>query len=209
MIALSGTEVVGYIGSLVVVVSLTMTSVVRLRALSLVGSFTFIAYGLLIDSVPIVITNAAIAVINVWFLAREFSPRSSRGRDLGASQIRADSPFLLDFVEFHIDDICSFQPDFVLPAGPDVVAFVMTRDGLPAGLLVGRRDGDRLMIDLDYVLAAYRDSRIGRCLFGPGASIFRDAGIGVLCADAPNEAHAKYLERMGFEKTDDHYALAI
>ena len=209
MIAVSGTEIVGYIGSLIVVVSLTMTSVVRLRALSLLGSFTFIAYGLLIDSVPIVITNAAIALINVWFLAREFSPRSSRGRDLGVSQIRADSPFLVDFVEFHIDDIRGFQPDFVMPAGPDVVAFMMTRDGLPAGLLVGRRDGNRLMIDLDYVLAAYRDSRIGRWLFGDGAAVFRDDGVEVLSADGPNEAHAKYLERMGFEKTDGHYELSI
>lgn len=202
MIAVDNTELVGYAASALVVLSLTMTSVVRLRVISLAGSLTFVAYGILIESVPIMITNASIAVINVWFLAREFRPESRRGRDLGVSWIRADSPFLLDFVEFHRDDIHRFQPDFSMPAGDDVVALMLTRDGLPAGLLVGRRDANRLRIDLDYVLAAYRDSRLGRWVFGPGASVFRDAGIERLTAAAPNDTHARYLERVGFTRDD-------
>ena len=203
------TELIGFVGSGLVVLSLTMTSVVRLRTISLIGSATFIVYGALIGSVPILITNAAIAVINIWFLARELSPTSSRGRDLGASRIRPDSPFLLDFVEFHLDDIHRFQPDFELPAGGDVVALVLTREGLPAGLVLGRRDGDRLRIDLDYVLGRYRDSRLGTWLFGPGASVFRDAGITRLTADAPNETHAKYLERVGFVRAGGDMTLAL
>ena len=68
---LSPTEIIGYVASLLVVVSLAMTSVVRLRTISLVGSVAFVVYGVLISSVPILITNAAIAVLNVWFLRAE------------------------------------------------------------------------------------------------------------------------------------------
>jgi hypothetical protein len=66
-----GAEVVGYVASALVVLSLAMTSVVRLRMISLVGSVAFVVYGVLIESVPIVLTNVAIAALNLWFLRNE------------------------------------------------------------------------------------------------------------------------------------------
>jgi hypothetical protein len=209
---LSGVELVGYLASALVVLSLTMTSVVRLRMVSLAGSITFFVYGVLIESVPIMITNGSIAVINVWFLRREFASGGPRGRDLGVSHIRADSPFLADFIAFHLIDIHRFQPDFRLPTGDDVVTLLLNRDGLPAGLLIGRRDGPTLTIDLDYVLGAYRDSRLGRWLYGPGAQVFRADGIDRLRSAGTTDTHRKYLERVGFRasSTDpDLYELAL
>jgi hypothetical protein len=201
---LSGAELVGYLASALVVLSLTMTSVVRLRMVSLAGSITFFLYGVLIESVPIMITNGSIAVINVWFLRREFASGGPRGRDLGVSHIRPDSPFLADFVAFHLADIHRFQPDFHLPTGDDVVTLLLNRDGLPAGLLIGRRQGSTLTIDLDYVLGPYRDSRIGRWLYGPGSSVFRADGIDELRSAGTTDTHRKYLERVGFrESTTD------
>ncbi len=209
---LSGVELVGYLASALVVLSLTMTSVVRLRMVSLAGSITFFVYGTLIDSVPIMITNGSIAVINVWFLRKEFASGGPHGRDLGVSQIRSDSPFLADFVEFHLVDIHRFQPDFHLPTGDDVVALLLNRDGLPAGLLIGRRHGSTLTIDLDYVLGRYRDSRLGRWLYGPGADVFRTDGIDQLRSAGTTDTHRKYLERVGFDRSPDDpdlYTLAL
>jgi hypothetical protein len=195
---LSGVEAVGYVASALVVLALTMTSVVRLRAVSLCGSIAFFFYGVLIDSVPIMITNGSIAVINVWFLRKEFASGRPNGRDLGVSHIRADSPFLADFVAFHLIDIHGFQPDFHLPTGDDVVTLLLNRDGLPAGLLIGRRIGNVLTIDLDYVLGPYRDSRLGQWLYGPGAEVFRADGIVELRSAGTTDTHRKYLERVGF-----------
>jgi hypothetical protein len=200
---LSTEALVGYAASALVVLSLTMTSVVRLRIISLLGSITFVIYGALIESAPIIVTNASIVGINLWFLRKEFAPGSPRGVDLGASRIRPDSPFLRDFVAFHLADIHRFQPDFSLPTGDDVESWLLLRDGLPAGLLIGRRDGSTLTIDLDYVLGPFRDSRLGRWLFGRGADVFRRDGIDVLRSRGSTDVHRKYLERMGFHPTGD------
>jgi len=200
---MSFTALVGYAASALVVLSLAMTSVVRLRMVSLAGSITFFVYGSLIDSAPIMITNGAIAGINVWFLNKEFRPSGPHGRDLGVSHIRPDSPFLADFIAFHLIDIHRFQPDFHLPKGDDVVTLLLNRDGLPAGMLIGRRDGSTLTIDLDYVLGAYRDSRLGRWLYGPGAQVFRADGIELLRSAGTTDTHRKYLERMGFRPSPD------
>jgi hypothetical protein len=200
---LSPEALVGYLASALVVISLTMTSVVRLRFISLLGSITFAIYGVLIESAPIVITNTAIIGINAWFLRKEFASGTSGGVDLGASPIRPDSPFLQDFVAFHLADIHRFQPDFELPTGDDVTAWLLNRDGLPAGLLIGRRSGPTLTIDLDYVLGPWRDSRLGDWLFGRGADVFRRDGITTVRSHGSTEAHRKYLERMGFHPAPD------
>ena len=189
-----GQELVGYLASALVVASLAMTSVVRLRAISLAGSTIFVVYGVLIESVPIVVTNASIAVLNVWFLSRELGGR----RDLGAILVPPDSPFLLDFLTHHASDIAHFQPEYDVSA-PFDVAFVLTRDGLPAGVVLGDRDGERLDIHLDYVLKAYRDSRLGAWLYGRGADVFRSAGITEVTSAGGSRTHPGYLARVGFE----------
>jgi len=201
---LSGAEIVGYAASALVVLSLTMRSVVRLRAISLVGSIAFVVYGLLIESVPIILTNASIACINIWFLRAELGLR----RDLGAVLIASDAPFLVDFVDFHLADIHRFQPTFEMPTG-DVVCILLTRDGLPAGALIGTRDADELDVVLDYVLRPYRDSRLGTWLFGPGASVFRSAGIRRLTSHPGDDVHRSYLDRMGFRPNGDEYELDL
>jgi len=190
-------ELVGYLGSVLVVVSLSMTSVVRLRMISLAGSAAFLVYGFLIGSVPIVATNLAIVCLNTWFLWRELGG----GRDLGAVIVPTDSPFLLDFLAHHTNDIKSFQPEYDPSVKPGF-AMVLTRDGLPAGVLLGERDGATLDVTLDYVLRAYHDSRLGRWVYGPGARVFRPAGITQLTAAAALESHSTYLLRVGFVYDD-------
>jgi hypothetical protein len=187
-------ELIGYLASALVVTSLAMTSVVRLRMISLAGSTTFTTYGFLIGSVPIIITNASIACLNVWFLSRELGGR----RDLGAVIVPADSPFLADFLSNHARDIQIFQPEHDPTHVPDV-AIVLTRDGLPAGVVLGDLHDDCLDITLDYVLRAYRDSRLGDWLFGDGAGVLRDAGIERVTTPGGNETHRNYLARVGFD----------
>lgn len=197
-------ELVGYLASALVVVSLAMTSVVRLRIVSFAGSVVFVVYGALLPSVPIIITNAAVAALNVWFLRKEFAPN----RDLGAVPIAADAPFLLDFLRSHTSDIRVFHPDFDAPQVGDF-ALVLTRDGLPAGALVGTPDDGTLRLDLDYVMHAYRDSRIGHWLYSGGTKVFTDAGFDRITARPSSDAARTYLLNVGFESTQGELCLAL
>lgn len=200
----SPVELVGYLASALVVASLAMTSVVRLRIVSLVGSLVFVVYGALLPSLPIVITNAAVAGLNIWFLRKEFAPN----RDLGAVPIEPDAPFLLDFLHSHAADIAGIHPDFEAPAPGDFV-LVLIRDGLPAGALVGTPEGSTLRLRLDYVMLAYRDSRIGQWLYGRGARVFTSAGFTRIVARVDSEQSRPYLERVGFVRNGDELTLTL
>ncbi|WP_295893968.1 YgjV family protein [uncultured Vibrio sp.] len=65
---MSTVEILGYAASIMVAISLTMKDIVRLRVLNFVGCGLFTAYGLMIDSWPVVLTNGFIACVNVYFL---------------------------------------------------------------------------------------------------------------------------------------------
>jgi len=190
-------ELVGYLWALLVVTSLAMTSVVRLRLISLAGSLAYVVYGLLLPAVPIVLANGVIAALNIWYLSREFL---SSGRRLGAVPIAVDQPFLQDFLDSHDADLRRFQPSFTLE-GKDA-AWLLTREGLPAGVLIGRRAGSDLLVDLDYVTARYRDSQLGRWLYGPGSKVLRAGGVQRVVSEPGTPEHRRYLVAMGFTESD-------
>ena len=65
------TEWIGYMASLGVLVSFLMSNMKTLRIISIIGCALFVTYGLLIDSVPIIITNGTIILINLYYLLKK------------------------------------------------------------------------------------------------------------------------------------------
>ena len=67
----SVTEIIGYLASLTILLSFLMTDVKRLRMINIVGCSFFIGYGVLLDySIPIIVTNVAIVIINGVYLIK-------------------------------------------------------------------------------------------------------------------------------------------
>jgi len=70
-------EIVGYLASIVVLYSFTMKDVKKLRMVNMVGCLLFVVYGFMMPTtrvgMPIIITNAAIMGINMYysFIAKE------------------------------------------------------------------------------------------------------------------------------------------
>lgn len=65
----SFTEIIGYLASLTVLCSFLMSKMVQLRIVNIVGCSLFIVYGMLLSySIPIIVTNVAIVIINIYYL---------------------------------------------------------------------------------------------------------------------------------------------
>ena len=62
------TEWVGYLAMTVLLVSFMMKNVIKLRIINSVGCLFFVIYGLMLSQYPIVITNLAIILINLYYL---------------------------------------------------------------------------------------------------------------------------------------------
>ena len=69
-------EIMGYIASIMVAISLTMKNIVKLRILNFVGCSFFVIYGLMIGATPVVLTNAFIACVNVYFIVKLYQDKT-------------------------------------------------------------------------------------------------------------------------------------
>lgn len=64
-------EVFGYIGSFLVVISMMMRSITRLRILNMCGSVISTTYSIIVGAWPIVAMNTAIFSINLYHIIAE------------------------------------------------------------------------------------------------------------------------------------------
>ncbi|TYB74510.1 uroporphyrinogen decarboxylase [Bizionia gelidisalsuginis] len=71
LFGITGTEYVGYLASIMVLVSFILKDVVKLRRVNMVGCFLFVVYGFLIPSLrvglPVIIANGAIFLVNLYY----------------------------------------------------------------------------------------------------------------------------------------------
>lgn len=73
MFDISMTEGVGYLASLVLMISFLMKNINTLRIINSTGCLLFVIYGfLLATSWPIIISNAFILGVNIFYLTKHF-----------------------------------------------------------------------------------------------------------------------------------------
>ncbi|MBH0028151.1 MULTISPECIES: uroporphyrinogen decarboxylase [unclassified Pseudoalteromonas] len=63
-------EYLGYIASALLVASLTMTDVVKLRWYNMFGCMVFTAYGVAIDATPVIFTNGLLSLVNLYHIIK-------------------------------------------------------------------------------------------------------------------------------------------
>jgi len=190
-------ELIGYVASTLVVISITQKSILRLRLIGLMGSATFLTYGILIGAFPIVAVNLAAATIHLWFLRKLIFHKDEVFSILHVS---AESRYLGNFLDFYADDITSrFHPGFVYEPRPDQITAFVLRDVVPAGLFIGRRHDDgSVEVIVDYAIPQYRDFKMAPFLYSDESGLFTDRRCTSLWSDVGSEVQADYLTRVGF-----------
>ena len=197
-------QLIGYLGSALVIASLAQKSILRLRLIGLGGSAVFFVYSILIEAYPVAVVNVIAAGLHLYYLVKI----TQRPQDVFSTlRVYPESRYLDRFLEFHAADIARFQPEFHYEPQEGQFAVFILRDMVPAGLLVCAGDeSDEVEVRLDYAIPQYRDFKLGRFVFSDASGVF-DSGVPIW-ARATTPEHAQYLRRMGFEKTaDERYSL--
>jgi hypothetical protein len=61
-------EIWGYISMIVVLISVLMKDIKKLRMINTISCIMFVIYGIALGAYPIVIMNSLVIVINIWRL---------------------------------------------------------------------------------------------------------------------------------------------
>lgn len=198
-------ELIGYSGSILVAISLMMKSLVRLRAINMIGAIVFIIYGLLIGAIPVVFLNGLILCVNVYNLWQMWLQKDY----FTLMEVRAESAYLNHFLGFYRKEILEFIPTYLFKTKSDQLVLFVLRNMMPVGVLIVKPEGDVATIFLDFVIPGYRDFRAGKFLFEQSSGIFGQKGIQRLLSDPGNPRHETYLKRMGFQLKDGMYSFEL
>ncbi|HEX8993312.1 MAG TPA: hypothetical protein VF784_16640 [Anaerolineales bacterium] len=198
-------EMVGYLGSVLVAISLMMRSLLRLRVINSLGCVVFVIYGLLIHAYPVAILNGFIVCINAFYLTRMFRQKDY----FQLLQVQEDSAYLNGLLDFYKDEVREIYPDYRHNVQPDRPTWLVLRNMVPAGVFVLQREATQAKVLLDYVIPTYRDFRVARFFYHEKAAYFHGQGIDRFVSAPGRPRHAKYLERMGFRLMNAMYVLEL
>src|SRR3954470_7713975 len=154
-------ESIGYLGSVLIAISLMMSSVLRLRVINMIGGAMFSLYGLLIGALPVAALNGFLVLINVYHVSKMLRTKSY----LRLLVLRPDSDYLPYFLSFYRAEIDRIIPGFAYQSSPNRMALFILRDCNPVGCFIADRTSPgTLEVILDFVVPRYRDLSIGRFL---------------------------------------------
>lgn len=184
-------ELAGYLASTLVVVSMLMSSVVKLRVINTIGSCISVVYALIIHSYPLALMNICLIIINCYNLVKLL--KSKQQFDVVPADM-ADS-FLAYFIAYYKQDIQHFFGEAERAVKTSDTAYIVCSDGVPAGLLLGKMSENGVLdIVIDYSTPTYRDCSAGAYLY----SKLSEYGVRKLVYRGNTEGHEEYLLKMGF-----------
>ena len=197
-------EMIGYFGSILVIVSMLMTSVVKLRIINTIGSVIFCGYAICIHSYPTAAMQVCLIAINIINLYKLMNTK----KEYKAVMVKSEDGFLNHFLDENFADISRFFPDCSKPLPEDSVILIMCGQN-PVGVFVASPENadspDSLNIKIDYTTPAYRDTSAAKFLFAH----LKSQGIKKVSAKTIIPAHKRYLKKMGFEHIDDKYVRSL
>ncbi len=185
-------EIFGYFGTLLVLLSMMMTSVKKLRLVNMSGSVVSAIYAALSNTWPVVILNVGLFIINAVQLIRFNKVK----RELIAVEADSRDANVKYFVDYYLDDIKLFFPSFDPDHTGERQAFVVYNETEAIGILIGEKNGNEVNVEIDYVSKKYRDRSVAKFLF----NYLKEYGIKTIVASPSVPMHNDYLEAMGFEK---------
>ena len=188
-------ELFGYLGSALVVVSMLMSSVVRLRVINTIGSVIFAIYALIIHSYPTALMNFFLVGINIYQLSRI----TNKDANYSILELERGNGYLDYLLSYYKEDIAKYFPSFPDRADDYRRAFAVCCDNVVAGLMLGTEMDGGFDVLLDYSTPEYRDCSVGKYLYDELPKF----GVDRLRYEGNQPDHVKYLEKMGFHRTED------
>ncbi len=194
-------ELVGYTSSVVILISLLMTSVVKLRIFNAIGSFIFVVYALVTKSYPTALLNTCLVLVDLYFLWKILHKKAD------FSLVRGDTGESLTrhFLDYYAEDLEKVLPEADLSPETAPTAFFVYVGTNPVGLMLAREEGDTLHVSLDYSTPDYRDCSVGKFLYRELAQ----KGYRTLVCESVIPRHRDYLKSMGFIQDGKRFTMEL
>lgn len=198
-------EVIGWVGSGLIVFSLMQARVLRFRWMNMIGSLIATVYNAIIEVWPFAAMNAVIAVISAYWLRRLYR-ESSDPLVYRVVRVEPEDAYLQHVLAVHGEDIRRHAPLFEPRVEEDSrLAFLVVRGDEAVGVVALKPAGQGVAtIELDWVKPRFRD-------FTPGHFVYEESGalpaagirqVQLIPHDATDR---EYLRKAGFRLENERW----
>lgn len=200
-------EVIGWVGSALVVWSLMQARVLRFRWMNLAGSAVAAGYNAWVGIWPFAVMNGVIAIIDVYWLLRLYR-EADDAETYQVVEVAPDDAYLHHVLGVHTKDMATFHPAFDLkefaaedqtPGDADTRSafLVLRRDETVGTVILRDLGGGTASVELDWVSPRFRDFNPGRFVHS-SSGIFAAKGFTRVVWDDPAAGARDYLGKVGF-----------
>lgn len=192
-------DLVGWLGSALLVHSVMQARVLRFRVLNLAACVVLTGFNAALEIWPMVAMNIALCLINLWHIRVLVGTRNDETA-YAVLEVGPQDEYLRHVLRVHEADILRFQPDLVWDgAAEGAAAFLVQRGDETVGVVLVREQDRIAQVLLDYVTPRFRD-------FSPGKFVWRDSSVlrnkGYTEVRTPARMVNPYYERLGFRPGD-------
>ncbi|MBM7824383.1 hypothetical protein JOD55_000210 [Arcanobacterium pluranimalium] len=192
-------EIVGWTGSVLVVVSLMVPSVRRFRILNLTGSLIATIYNVFFEIWPYAAMNGAIVLINIYWLWRLSQQGESEERGYSVVAVNDDNSIVQRFLSRNGASISAAYPQFTKDALIGTRSFLIMHDEEIIGLFAVRLGEDaKANVVVDYVTERFRNFTPGKFIY-TNHKLFADLGVRTLLLPANDTSDVAYFRKQGFD----------
>lgn len=199
MVEINYLEWIGYLGSIIVAVSLTMKSMIKLRWYNFIGALIFTIYGFAIGAMPVALVNSFITLIDLYYLYKIYSTSDF----FDVLEIGCDDKYFHELVKFYKKPIDLEFPNFKDEQLDEKLVFMILRNMSVASVFVAKLTDGNLVVELDYAVPQYQDFKTGAYLFVKNLQLLRDKGVKCITTFPKSKALEVYYTKMGFIR-DEH-----
>ncbi len=186
----------GYFGSILLMVGLLVTTDLKFRIWNGLGCLVFIIYAVIIDAPPVILTNAVLLAINIFYFFKIIRRRES----FDTAIVEADDVLLNKFLDFYQQQIADYFPEFKKSDLAETKNIVILRDLVVANFCALKlNDNGVATVIVNYTVQKYRDFKVGRYLFDTNSTFLKDLGVETVQYNAVHKkSHTEFLIKSGF-----------
>ena len=187
----------GYLASLFLIIALLVNGDIKFRIYNILGTISFIIYGIIFSAWPVLLTNVILFCINIYYLQKLYAHEE----DFELIEFSGEEKLAIKFLHFYGEDIKTYFPDFNETHLKGNLNFVVLRDLLIANIFSAEvLDNGDAVVALNYTAKKYRDFKVGKFIFEKEKQYLISKGIKrIVYKYAANKNHIHYLKTLGFE----------
>jgi len=190
-------ELMGYLASILVLISLSLVSIVKFRIINFMGAALFSTYGFLINAIPVGIVNGLIALIDLYYLFRIINKKEH----FEILEVSPSNEYLLKFLNFYKNDLEKFYPCIYNLTLNDKKCLLILRNMKISGVFIGEVFENKMLIIVDYVTPEYRDFKNAKFLYD---WLKKTYNISTFEIQTKNKEIKKYFKKIGFIELENN-----